>query len=159
MESKKELTGLEALEVMLGYASFNERYYEHKGEDPYAVIKKDLDKLEKLKKLEKELKQTKLNFKNSQIHSKNAYKRLKEKYGKLEERHKECYARNFEVIIENTKLKKVIEILKYTNVNWVELKFSSNVTVYNTVVQNSDFDELTQKEYELLKEVFENDQK
>lgn len=64
----------------------------------YESILRDLERLEKL---EKELKQTKSNFKNSQTHSKTHYKRLIDKYLKLE--------------TENTKLKKVIEILEKQN--------------------------------------------
>ena len=45
------------------------------------TINKDLDRL---KQLEKELKQTKLNFRNSQTHSKNCYKKLKEKYNEVD---------------------------------------------------------------------------
>ena len=41
-----------------------------------------LELLKNNERLEKELKQTKLNFKNSQTHSKNCYKKLKEKYEK-----------------------------------------------------------------------------
>lgn len=44
------MTSKEALEVLLGYASYNENYYINKGEDPYKVIKQDLDRLEKYKK-------------------------------------------------------------------------------------------------------------
>ena len=51
-------------------------------------IKQDLERLEEL---EKELKQTKLNFRNSQTHSKNCYKKLKK---------------------ENVELKKVIKKIK-----------------------------------------------
>ena len=44
-----------------------------------------------LESLEKELKQTKLNFRNSQTHSKNHYKKLKEKYEKLEKDYDELF--------------------------------------------------------------------
>lgn len=62
-----------------------------------------------LESLEKELKQTKLNFRNSQTHSKNHYKKLKEKYEKLERAYKnnEVMVRDLnELITRNLELKK-----------------------------------------------------
>lgn len=63
-----------------------------------------------------------------------------------------CY-RNIE-LNEITKLKKAIEILKVKKIDKFELKFSYSVNEYNIMARNSDFDELTKEEYELLKEVF-----
>ena len=88
------MTSKEALDVLLGYASFNERYYSHKGEDPYGVIKKDLDRLEMLEKENKVLREKVNHFKNV----KNRHKRNQKFVEK-----------------ENTKLKKAIEILKRQN--------------------------------------------
>lgn len=74
--------------------------------------------INKCNKLEKELKQTKLNFKNSQIHSKNCYKKLKEKYEKLERAYKnnEVMVRDLnELINRNLELRKQIENLEEEN--------------------------------------------
>ena len=93
------------------------------------VISQDLDRLEK------ELKQTKLNFRNSQIHSKNCYKKLKKKYNNL---------------------KKALDILK-------RFHFQLNQTRHNSTGHEIWIDslleteELTKEEYELLKEVLSND--
>jgi hypothetical protein len=82
---------------------------------------KDVDRLLSLKKdtqLEKELKQTKLNFRNSQTHSKNCYKKLKEKYTRLERAYKnnEVLVRDLnELINRNLELRKQIENLEEEN--------------------------------------------
>lgn len=132
---------------------------------------------DKVKKTEKELKQTKLNFKNSQIHSKNCYKKLKEKYTRLERAYKnnevmtrdlnELINRNLELkdelkrcqetieswchnhkklIIDNGKMKKAITILEDRK----------HILKYNGIDGALELGWLTQKEYELLKEVFES---
>lgn len=92
---------LNAVLDMLNYEQVNE--CDKKG--LLRTIKQDLDRLEKL---EKELKQTKLNFRNSQTHSKNHYKKLKEKYEKLEKAYKnnEVMVRDLnELITRNLELK------------------------------------------------------
>ena len=56
-------------------------------------------------------------------------------------------------IEENIKLKKVIEILKNKGVQESFLKNTKNVNEYNKAIKHLNyFDELTQEEYELLKE-------
>ena len=76
------MTSKEALEEIIDYIK-HERNDEH---IPFFVkcyindINKDLDRL---KKIEKELKQTKSNFKNSQTHSKKCYKKLKNDMNRL----------------------------------------------------------------------------
>lgn len=87
---------------------------------------------------------------NINLHTKN--ESLQNKYDDLYEDFKMLNDSNIKLDKENEKLKKIIEILKYTNVNWVELKYSFSVTEYNIVARNSDFDELDQEEYDLLKE-------
>jgi chromosome segregation ATPase len=70
--------------------------------------------INKCNKLEKELKQTKLNFRNSQTHSKNCYKKLKEKYTRLERAYKnnEVMTRDLnELINRNLELKKDYDLL------------------------------------------------
>lgn len=57
---------------------------------------------------------------------------------------------------ENEKLKQALDIIKIKKIDVFELKFSYSVIEYNIMARNSDFDELTQEEYELLKEVLEN---
>lgn len=74
--------------------------------------------INKCNKLEKELKQTKLNFRNSQTHSKNCYKKLKEKYTRLERAYKnnEVMVRDLnELINRNLELRKQIENLEEEN--------------------------------------------
>lgn len=99
-------------------------------------IKQDLDKLEKV---EKDLKQTKSNFKNSQTHSRNCYKKLLDKYMGLEK--------------ENTKLKKVIESLK----DKIELPLENDFDVVNKddihLYRLRTKCLINEEEYELLKEV------
>lgn len=93
--------------------------------------------INKCNKLEKELKQTKLNFKNSQIHSKNCYKKLKEKYEKLERAYKnnEVMVRDLnELINRNLELRKQIENLEEENQGvkddntrlWHSLEYGNN---------------------------------
>lgn len=124
--------------------------------------------INKCKKLEKELKQTKLNFKNSQTHSKNCYKKLKEKF----ERGKEVYHRNYELIQENgklkqavktwnenggkllrenTKLKQAIKILK-DKIEFEDLGEMQSGNVYRGYFNDC----LDEEEYDILKEVFES---
>ena len=72
----------EALKEIIDYIKY-ERNDEH---IPFFIklyindINKDLERVERL---EKELKQTKSNFKNSQTHSKNCYKKLKKDMNRL----------------------------------------------------------------------------
>lgn len=54
------------------------------------------------------------------------------------------------------KLKQAIKVLKEKKVNLYELQFSFSLNEYNIVARGSGFDELTQKQYELLKQVFES---
>ena len=57
--------------------------------------------------------------------------------------------------IENTKLKKIIKILITKSVNKLILSASKDVNHYNQLINILlYFDELTQEEYDLLKEVF-----
>lgn len=114
--------------------------------------------INKCKKIEKELKQTKLNFRNSQTHSKNCYKKLKEKF----ERGKEVYHRNYELIQENGKLKQenqelkeAIKVLKEKG-----LIFTSGESGREVCICLCDYGygvSLTQEEYELLKSVLEEE--
>lgn len=54
------------------------------------------------------------------------------------------------------KLKQAIKVLKEKRVNLYEIQFSFSLNQYNIVARCSGFDELTQKQYELLKQVFES---
>lgn len=59
---------------------------------------------------------------------------------------------------ENAKLKKVIEVLCANNIHIRTLKLSKNVDEYNSQIEKySYYDELEQKEFDLLKEVFGNE--
>ena len=49
------MTSKEALDILLGYASFNENYYNFNKPDPYGIIKKDLENLEKTINLLKQI--------------------------------------------------------------------------------------------------------
>ena len=60
------------------------------------------------------------------------------------------------ILRENIKLKQAIKVLKEKRVDLYELQFSFSLNEYNIVARGSGFDELTQKQYELLKEVFES---
>ena len=51
---------------------------------------------------------------------------------------------------ENEKLKKVIELLEHKSINTLQLRYSKNVEAYNEWA--SKYYQLTQEEYELLKE-------
>ena len=128
--------------------------------------------INKCNKLEKELKQTKLNFKNSQTHSKNCYKKLKEKF----ERGKEVYHRNYELIQENgklkqavktwnenggklirenTKLKKAIKILKkVVTITKRRNEVNGNYDI-SCIYSLVSYKDIIEEEYELLKEVLE----
>lgn len=132
---------------------------------------------DKVKKTEKELKQTKLNFKNSQIHSKNCYKKLKEKYTRLERAYKnnEVMVRDLnELINRNLELKDELKRCQETISAWMEnhkkliidngkmekaltiLKDRKHILKYNGIDGSLELGWLTQREYELLKEVFES---
>lgn len=67
----------------------------------------------------------------------------------FKDNHHSMEKRNIELTTENEKLKKVIEIIKTKIVVLVALKFSKDLSDYNRM---TDFDNLTQEEYEILKE-------
>ena len=137
-----------------------------------------LELLKNNERLEKELKQTKLNFKNSQTHSKNCYKKLKEKYEKLERAYKnnEVMTRDLnELINRNLKLQDEYQKLKEIFKKRAELcsEFGEYNRQYEKVLDflmdkfklelkgnrlyflyNNQYFELDKKEYKLLKEVF-----
>ena len=127
------------------------------------LVKTILQDLDRLEKLEKDLKQTKLNFKNSQTHSRTHYKKLLDRYMSLEKENQELLVyKNVaqgiatKLKIENDKLKKVIEILKRFNFNLNETRHNSTGwEIWTDSLLESE--ELTQKEYDLLKEVLENE--
>jgi DNA repair ATPase RecN len=142
----------------------------------FMIINQDLDRL---KKLEKELKQTKLNFKNSQTHSKNYYKKLKEKYEKLERAYKnnEVLVRDLnELINRNLELKKVrdnysdqlnyvwniVNSLKDENTKLKQaIKILKDFFIIHQkngdyLITATGFDKLSQMDYKLLKQVFES---
>lgn len=82
-----------------------------------------LEQLKYIEHLEKELKQTKLNFRNSQTHSKNCYKKLKEKYTRLERAYKnnEVMTRDLnELINRNLELKDELKRSQETINAWME---------------------------------------
>lgn len=65
---------------------------------------------------------------------------------------------NVELREENTKLKEAIKIIINKGVNKLILKNTKIFAEYNTIIKHLEyFDELTQKEYKLLKEVFKNE--
>lgn len=150
----------------------------------YNIIKQDLDRLEKV---EKDLKQTKSNFKNSQTHSRNCYKKLLDRYMGLEKENQELKEKvkileeNEEAVLttlesavqENEKLKerykhraetsndlckevrqyeKAFEILKEKKVDIPKL-LANDFNNYNALSVFFGFKQLTQEEYELLREV------
>ena len=113
--------------------------------------------------LEKELKQTKLNFRNSQTHSKNCYKKLIDKYLKLEKDSKRVYEdylylekNHHKLVTEYDKLKKVIEILKI----YLKLKVETFINLDKTTTYGLNYDTycrtIDYEVYELLKEYFGN---
>lgn len=172
----------EALEIL--FASYDGNY--HDLIIAREKLEQDLDRLEQLEKsvehyeatikrwgekyhlLEKELKQTKLNFRNSQTHSKNCYKKLKAKYKALETAYKnnevlirdnvKLINRNFELQDENIKLKKVFDILKNKfEVVLCESDFPIFDAKYSIGFKNNNdgvWVHISQKEYELVEEVF-----
>lgn len=166
MNSKEALNNL--FEITRCEGCSRECYvYEDEREDCiqwHMIIKQDLERLEKL---EKELKQTKLNFKNSQIHSKNCYKKLKKKYDKLkiilddnDDLINENHVMNAvigDLEGENKKLKKNIEILK--DILQLEKNILNNLDksveyelrfgIYHSKYSVN----LTQKEFEQLTEI------
>lgn len=127
MNSKKALS-------KLYMACDDELLYEQNGimfpNELYTIIEKDLDRLEKLEKENKVLREKVNHFKNI----KNRYRR-NEKF----------------VEKENAKLKKTIEILK----DKLEITLYSHDEYFNPPMINGTeiFKNLTQEEYELLKEV------
>lgn len=169
------MTSKECLEEILSMLNY-EQIDECDKKSLLRTIKQDLDRLEKI---EKELKQTKRNFKNSQTHSKNCYKKLKEKYTRLERAYKnnEVMVRDLnELINRNLELKKVrdnysdqlnyvwniVNSLKDENtklkqaIKFLKSKYKltelSKIEGYYTIGAKL----ITKEEYELLKEVFES---
>ena len=164
----------EALEKILNHKCYEKEsscwdYVKTLFQEEVATIEKDLDRLEVL---EKELKQTKLNFGNSQTHSKNCYKKLKGKYVELEKENRELkkvrdnysdqlnYVWNIVNSLkdENTKLKQAIEILKENlHISLVEEPIYPNCANYY-INQYNKFGNgcltiITQENFDLLKEV------
>ena len=124
------------------------------------ILKEEYEEnIKEKSKLEKELKQIKLNFKNSQIHSKNCYKNLKEKYNRLLSSVE--YLREENVSLENeidflrNQAKEVIDILINKRINIRFLQECKDVNQYNNWVSNlMNYLELTEGEFYLLKEYF-----
>lgn len=103
----------------------------------YGIVKQDLEKLEKLKKENQVLREKVNHFKNVKNRTRRNYKFVEK---------------------ENTKLKKAIKIIINKGVNELLLKSTKIFAEYNKIVKHLEyFDELTQEEYELVKEVFGND--
>lgn len=181
MNSKEKIKNIKSV--------INEFYHKEKCEgrltecanDCWKSYQKDCDEIEqdldRLKRLEKELKQTKLNFRNSQTHSKNCYKKLKEKYNeveycyeKLSKDHmslKKSFDELFEISIikthdllqlgkENKELKEAIKILKAKLVPILLLQEVDTLEEYNEGLDDCDEYRLTQEEFDLLKKVFES---
>lgn len=171
------MTAKEALEIL-----FTSYYYDGNYHDFIEAREKLGQSLDRLEKLEKELKQTKSNFRNSQTHSKNCYKKLKEKYNKRvkeNENNKGLVRENVELINKILKLqidKKKLDLLEkaikiflkkpyvieyFYDFIWNE---EEQRYVYNEECTSFDCDGniikekfifyLTKQEYELLKEVF-----
>lgn len=124
--------------------------------------------INKCKKLEKELKQTKLNFKNSQTHSKNCYKKLKEKYEKLERAYKnnEVLVQDLnELINRNIELRDELNRSQETISAWMENhkkliidngKMKKAIKILKEYIMYEELDEILEK-YPDLKEVLEDE--
>ena len=69
----------------------------------------------------------------------------------FKDNHHSMEKRNIELTTENEKLKKVIEILKDKFI-YHFIRYSKSLTEYNKFIRDSEYDELTQEEYNLLKE-------
>ena len=112
-------------------------------------IKQDLERLEQLEDNIKIHKET-IKMQHNQIES--LQSNLK------------CSQENEEAVLttlnsetdEIEKLKKVIEILKDKFIHHF-IKYAKSLTEYNKFIRNSEYDKLTQKEFELLKEHFGNE--
>ena len=176
------MTSKECLEEILSMLNY-EQIDECDKKSLLRTIKQDLDRLEKI---EKELKQTKRNFKNSQTHSKNCYKKLKEKYTRLERAYKnnEVMVRDLnELINRNLELKKVrdnysdqlnyvwniVNSLKDENTKLkqaIKILMRFKFTLHHTNCNRTgyemytdsllEYEPLTKEEYDLLKEVLES---
>lgn len=121
---------------------------------------KDLERLEKLEEENKQLK-AKLNRSLPKIVIRNT---LDNVLPSLEEENEKLKQENKELLVNKnvaqgiaTKYKKALDIIKRKIIYVFELKFSYSVIEYNISARNSDFDELTKEEYELLKEVLGNE--
>ena len=141
-----QLNSKEALERLLEMAIENGLWKSGLVEDLENTIKQDLDRLEKLEKENEKLK-----CKNHDL--------LDEKLEIVLNNYNQSMG-----IVELMRIfiefKKVIKILKDKNVDIYELLKSKNIVDYNNLTWSRyDFggDELTQEEYDLLKEVLEND--
>ena len=133
------MESLEALERIYNDAiSLNEIEEDvEKIEEDYNIIKQDL---EHLKQLEEENQDLKNRLANEQL----AFDKLFESNQKLSE----LYA----------KLKQVIDILQVKRIQKRFLEESKNVDEYNKWISNlMNIRELTQEEYELLKEILEDE--
>lgn len=181
MNSKEKIKNIKSV--------INEFYHQEKCEgrltecanDCWKSYQNDCDEIEqdlaRLKRLEKELKQTKLNFRNSQTHSKNCYKKLKKKYIRLERAYKnnEVMTRDLnELINRNLELKHELKRSQETINAWMEnhkkliiangkmknaIEILKRLVGVNSIVMfpKERYEDITQEEYELLSEVFEND--
>ena len=93
------------------------------------IIKQDLDRLEELEK----------------------------EHNKLKERYKHRAETSNDLCKAVKQYEKVIEILVNKTIHFMFLKTTPNVETYNKHSDTYNYDKLTKKEYELLKEVLEND--
>ena len=71
----------------------------------------------------------------------------------FKDNHHSMEKRNIELTTENEKLKKIIEIIKTKIVVLVALKLSKDLNDYNRMTS---FENLTQQEYEILKEYLDD---
>ena len=101
----------------------NKQWYHAEIKQDYMFLKQQLERLEKLED-------------NIKIHKET----IKMQYSQIES-----------LQSENTKLKKIIEIIRTKIIVLVALKLSKDLDDYNRM---TNFDNLTQEEYELLKEYF-----
>ena len=110
-------------------------------------IEKELDRLEITNKNNEGLVRDNVKLINRNLELEKELKRCQEYIQKSVNDHKN-------LIIDNSKMKKAIEILKNKRVNIPQL-LKTTFIVYNSLALLLGYDKLTQEEYELLKGVLE----
>lgn len=124
----------------------------------YEQIKQDLERLEKLEKENQELKEDNLQMQGYYDYYSKENVELNKELKRCQEYIQKSVNDHKNLIIENGKMKKALDILKDKIINLETLNISADLDTYHEILKDNPFyDKLTQEEFKLLKEVLQDD--